>query len=94
MCAVYGEGAVTDQTCQKWFVKFHAGDFLADDALQSGRPDEVDSDQIQTLIEKNQHYYHTGDSRHTHNSQINKVISENEKCVFMEKITRTSWPTQ
>ena len=22
MCAVYGEGAVTDQTCQKWFVKF------------------------------------------------------------------------
>ena len=21
-CAVYGEGAVTDQTCQKWFVKF------------------------------------------------------------------------
>ena len=22
ICAVYGEGAVTDQTCQKWFVKF------------------------------------------------------------------------
>ena len=21
-CAVCGEGAVTDQTCQKWFVKF------------------------------------------------------------------------
>ena len=21
--AVYGEGAVTDQMCQKWFVKFH-----------------------------------------------------------------------
>ena len=21
ICAVYGEGAVTDQTCQKWFVK-------------------------------------------------------------------------
>ena len=26
-CAVHGEGAVTDQKCQKWFVKFHAGDF-------------------------------------------------------------------
>ena len=24
ICAVYGEGAVTDRTCQKWFVKFHA----------------------------------------------------------------------
>ena len=22
--AVYGEGSVTDRTCQKWFVKFHA----------------------------------------------------------------------
>ena len=25
--AVYGEGAVTEQMCQKWFVKFHARDF-------------------------------------------------------------------
>ena len=22
ICAVYGEGAVTNRTCQKWFVKF------------------------------------------------------------------------
>ena len=49
ICAVYGEGAVTDQTCQKWFAKFHAGDFSLDDAPQSGRPVEVDSDQIETL---------------------------------------------
>ena len=26
--AVYGEGAVTDQTCQKWFAKFHAGNLV------------------------------------------------------------------
>ena len=32
ICAVYGEGAVTDLMCQKWFVKFHARDFLLDDA--------------------------------------------------------------
>ena len=30
----------------KWFVKFHAGDFLLDDAPWSGRTVEVDSDQI------------------------------------------------
>ena len=23
----YGEGAVTDRTCQQWFAKFHTGDF-------------------------------------------------------------------
>ena len=28
ICAVYGKGPMTDETCQKWFVKFHAGDFL------------------------------------------------------------------
>ena len=28
ICAVYGEGAVTDGIYQKWFVRFHAGDFI------------------------------------------------------------------
>ena len=41
---------------QKLFVKFRAGDFSRDDAPWSGRPVEVDSDQIETLIEKNQHF--------------------------------------
>ena len=42
--AAYGEGVMTDRTRQKWSVKFHAGDFSLDDAPQSGRPVEVDSD--------------------------------------------------
>ena len=41
---------------QKWFVKFHAGDFLLDNAPWSGRPVEVNSNQTDTLIENNQHY--------------------------------------
>ena len=48
ICAVYAEGAVTDGMCREWFVKFRAGDFLLDDAPRSGRPVEVDSDQIET----------------------------------------------
>ena len=62
MCAVHGEGAVTDRTCQKWFVRFHAGDFSLDDAPWSGRPFEVDSDQIKTLDDYNQMLYYMGDS--------------------------------
>ena len=42
--------------CQKWFVKFHAGDFSLEDAPWSGRPVEVDSNQIETFIENNQCY--------------------------------------
>ena len=56
ICAVYAEGAVTNWTCQKWFVKFQAEGFLQDNAQWLGRPVEVDSDQIETLIENNQHY--------------------------------------
>ena len=51
-----GKGAVTDRTCRKWFVKFHSGDFSLDDAPWSGRKVEVGSNQIETLIENNQHY--------------------------------------
>ena len=46
ICAVYGEGAVTD-----W--RFRAGDVLLDDAPRSGRPVEIDSDQTEALIENN-----------------------------------------
>ena len=53
---MYGEGAVTDRTCQKRFAKFHAGDFSLDDAPRLGRPGEADSDQIKILIENNQCY--------------------------------------
>ena len=93
ICAVYGEGAVTDRTCQKWFVKFHAGDFLLDDAPWSGRPVEIDSDQIKTLIENNQRYTMWGiaDILKISNSI---AISENEQCAFyfMEKTKWTFWP--
>ena len=48
---------MTDRTYQKQFAKFPAGDFSLDDApQQSGRPAQVDSDQIETLTESNQCY--------------------------------------
>ena len=40
----------------KWFAKFYAGDFSLDDAPWLDRPVEVYNDQIETLIENNQHY--------------------------------------
>ena len=56
ICAVYGEGTMTDWICQTGFVKFHAGDFLMDDTPQADRPVKVDSDQIKILIENKQRY--------------------------------------
>ena len=54
ICAAYGEGAVTDRTYQKWFAKLWVGDFSLDVAPQSGKPVEVDSNPVETLIENSQ----------------------------------------
>ena len=87
MCAVCGEGAVTDRMCQKWFVKFHVGDFTLDDAPPSGRPDEVDSDQIETSAENNQcsTMWETADIFKI--SKAMKLLVKMKKCVSysMEK---------
>ena len=89
ICAVYGEGAVTDRMCQKWFVKFRAGDFLLDDAPQSSRAVEGDSEQMETLIENNQCFTMREIATYPKYPN-NKVIGESEKCVFhfVEKISR------
>ena len=45
ICAMYEEGAVTDGTCQKQLEKFYTGNFSVDNAPQSNRLVEVDSNQ-------------------------------------------------
>ena len=82
ICAVYREGAVTDQTCPKWFVKFCAGDFSLDDAPRSDRPVEVDSDQMETLIENNQHYTTQERADILKISKSIKLLVKMKKCVF------------
>ena len=47
---------MTDQMCEKWFAKYGAGDVLLDDTPWLGRPVEVDGNQIETLLENNQHW--------------------------------------
>ena len=78
ICAVYGEVAVIDQTCPKSFVMSHAEDFSLDGAPLLARPVEIDSNQIKTLTENNQHYTWLVIT------SILKiiVIHENIKCVF------------
>ena len=92
---MYGEGAVTDRTCQKWLVKFRAADLSLEDAPLSGRPVEVDSDQIETLIENNQHYttQEIADILKISKS-IKLLVKMKSVFYFMEKTMRTVWPTQ
>ena len=76
---------MTDRMCQKQFVKFCAGDFSLDSAPWSGRPVEVDSNQIKTLIENNQHYT-TWEVAEYSKYPNHKVIGESEKFFILQKI--------
>ena len=89
ICAAYGEGTVTDQTCQKWFLMFHAGDFLLNDAPGLGRPVEADSDQIETLTENNQGYttWETADILKKSKS-VKVLVKMKNVFYFMEKLNR------
>ena len=96
ICAVYGEGAVTDGRCQKWFVKFCAGDVSLDGAPWLGRPFELESNQIKTLIENNQYYTAQEIADILKVSKSMKLLVKIKKCVFyfMEKIKQTFQPTR
>ena len=86
--AVGGEGAVTDQTCQKRFAKFCAVDFWLDSVSPSGRPVGVDSNQTETLTENNQCYTMQEIADILNISKSIKLLVKMKKCVFyfMEKM--------
>lgn len=55
ICEVYGDNCITERTCQKWFTKFRSGDFSLKDEQRSGRPNEVEDDEIKAIIESDRH---------------------------------------
>lgn len=55
LCAVYGDEALKERQCQYWFAKFRSGDFSLKDEPRSGRPVEVDDDQIKAIIDSDRH---------------------------------------
>ena len=86
---------MTDRKCQKSFAKFHAGDFFQDDGW-SGRLVEVDSNQIETLIENNV-IYTTWEIANILkiSKSVKLLVKMQKKCVFfMDKNTQTFWSTQ
>ncbi|XP_018343849.1 PREDICTED: histone-lysine N-methyltransferase SETMAR-like [Trachymyrmex septentrionalis] len=52
ICSVYGDDALTKRAAQKWFAKFRSGDTSLEDGPRSGRPTEVDSNDIKALVEQ------------------------------------------
>ena len=75
-------------------MQFRAGDLWLEDAPQSGRPVEVDSDQIATLIENNR----CSTAREIANiftKSIKLLVKmKNVSFILLKKNIGTFWPTQ
>ena len=76
-------------------LKFHAGDFSLDNAPWSGRPAEVDSDQIETLTENNQCYVtqEIPDILKISKSIMLLVKMKNVSFILWKKTHTDFWPT-
>ena len=95
ICAVYGESAVSDGTCPEWFVKFCAGDFLLDNAPQLDRAVEVDSDQIEALIENSERYTMWEIANILKIPKSMKLLVKMKNVSFISWKNHTDfWPTQ
>jgi len=53
ICAAYGENAVSHTTCRRWYQKFRQGDFSLEDEPRAGRPQKIETDELQVLLETN-----------------------------------------
>ena len=52
---VHSKEALKDRQYRNWFYKFSSGQFSLKDEERSGRPNEIDDDQIKAIIESDRH---------------------------------------
>ena len=52
ICSVYGDDAVSVRVCQNWFSRFREENFSLDDQDRSGRPPELETNNLEALLEE------------------------------------------
>jgi len=53
ICAAYGENIVSHTTRKRWYQKFRQGDFSFEDESRTGRPQKIEMDELQALLDIN-----------------------------------------
>ena len=49
---VYGEHALAERTCQKWFARFKSGDFGLEDEERPGQPEKFEDEELEALLDE------------------------------------------
>ena len=53
LCKMLGESVVTSRTCQRWFTKCRSDDFFLLNEPRSGRPSDVNDEDLRCMILEN-----------------------------------------
>jgi len=53
ICTAYRMNAVRHTTCKRWYQKFRQGDFSLEDESRAGRPQKIETDELQALLNIN-----------------------------------------
>lgn len=53
ICAAYGKNAINHATCKRWYKKFRQGDFSFKDEPRAERPQKIETDKLQALLDIN-----------------------------------------
>ena len=49
---VYGDHALAERTCQKWFARFKSGDFCLEDQERTGQPKKFEDAELAALLDQ------------------------------------------
>ena len=49
---VYGEHALAERTCEKWFARFKSGDFGLEDEERAGQPKKFEDEELEALLDE------------------------------------------
>ena len=49
---IYGEHALAERTCQKWFARFKSGDFGSEDEEPPGQPKTIEDEELEVLLDE------------------------------------------
>ena len=49
---IYGEHALAERTCQKWFARFKSGDFGLEDEERPGQPKRFEDEELEALLDQ------------------------------------------
>lgn len=53
LCQTYGEGVISQTTCDKWYQRFRNGDFDVSDRRRTGRPRGLNDNDLRKMIDQN-----------------------------------------